>query len=312
MLPGMVRSAFEPALRLAEAQDQIVSRGQLRALGLTRFDVRSQVRAGRWIKPSPHTVATATGTLTSRQQWRVAVLETGCADAALDGVTALQAAGLLGISGPTEVSCGHGSRPRPVPGVRVRVTRWRSGTDVVWAGVPRLRPAPAAVHAALWARSHREAALVAVAVVQQRLTTPARLRAELDRIRRHPRRLVLRQLIDDVADGAQALGELEFARMCRARGLPRPRQQAVRTGPGGRCYLDVSFDDYGVVVEIDGGQHLWGLASVADALRQNDLVVGGEVVLRIPLVGLRVDPARFLEQVEAALGARGWRRATGP
>ncbi len=308
----MVRSVFEPALRLAESQDQIVSRGQLRALGLTRFDVRTQVRAGRWIKPSPHTVATVTGTLTSRQQWRVAVLETGCADAALDGVTALQAAGLLGVSGPTEVSCRHGSRPRPVPGVRVRVTRWRSDTDVISAGVPRVRPAPATIHAALWARSHREAALVAVAAVQQRLTTPTRLQAELDRIQRHPRRSILRQVIDDLAGGAQALGELDFTRMCRVRGLPRPRQQAVRTGSGGRCYLDVSFDDYGVAVEIDGAQHRWGLAPVADALRQNALVVAGEVVLRIPLVGLRVDPAPFLDQVEAALVARGWRRTAGP
>lgn len=238
-----------------------------------------------------------------------AILETGCADAALDGLSALQAAGLTGIEGLLTVSCQHGSRPRAVPAVEVRTSRWRQAGDVVRAGLPRVRPDAAAVHAALWARSDRQAALLLVGTVQQRLTTPTRLAERLRRVRRHPRRIVVSQVLGDLADGAQALGELGCARLCRRRALPVPTRQAVRLGPGGRCYLDAHFEGYGVTVEIDGIAHLEGLAPLEDALRQNALMIGGDLVLRIPLLGLRLAPAAFLDQLARALGERGWQAA---
>ncbi len=64
-----------------------------------------------------------------------------------------------------------------------------------------------------------------------------------------------------------------------------------------------------MVVEIDGIQHGQGLGPVDDALRQNALAMAGDIVLRIPLLGLRVAADAFLDQVEAALIVRGWRRA---
>jgi hypothetical protein len=57
---------------------------------------------------------------------------------------------------------------------------------------------------------------------------------------------------------------------------------------------------------VDGAQHGLGLAPVADALRQNDVALEGAVTLRVPVLGLRVSPERFLDQVEAALRGRGW------
>ncbi len=308
-MPGTRRDRCAAAARFAEGRDGVVSRHQLRALGLTRHDVRTEVRARRWTQPTLHTVAVVTGQLSQRQRWWVAVLETGCADAALDGLTALQAAGLEGIDGPVVASCGHGGRPRSAPAALVRVSRWRRPCDVVQAGVPRVRPGAAAIHAALWTSSDRHAALVLVATVQQRLTTPQRLVTELGRIARHRRRAFVRQVLGDVLDGAPALGELDFAGLCRRRGLPTPTRQAVRSGPRGRWHLDVHFEEYGVTVEIDGIAHLSGLAPLEDALRQNALVIGGELVLRIPLLGLRLAPAEFLDQVARALSDRGWRAA---
>lgn len=303
------RQRCAAAERRARDQDGILSRHQLRGLELTRHDVRTEVRARRWQAPSPHTIAIQTGPLNQRQLWWVAILETGCAEAALDGLSALQAAGLTGLDGPLTVSCPHGSRPRATPGVDVRETRWRRDGDVVTAGLPRLRVSAAAVHAALWARSDRAAALFLVASVQQRLTTPDRLTTELALVRRHRRRSVVTRVLADLADGAQALGELDFVGLCRSHGLPCPTRQAVRLSPGGRWYLDSSFDQYGVVVEIDGVAHLEGLNPVADALRQNALVIGGELVLRIPLLGLRVAPGEFVDQLAACLRSRGWSRA---
>ena len=62
------------------------------------------------------------------------------------------------------------------------------------------------------------------------------------------------------------------------------------------------------MVEIDGIQHAWAENVVPDALRQNVLSMAGDTVLRLPLLGLRLAPDEFLDQIEAALIARGWTR----
>ncbi len=80
----------------------------------------------------------------------------------------------------------------------------------------------------------------------------------------------------------------------------------LRHGPRGRIYLDVYFDDYTLVVEIDGIQHAIGLGQVDDALRQNELSLGADTVLRIPLLGLRLQPAEFIAQLSRGLRDRGW------
>ena len=79
--------------------------------------------------------------------------------------------------------------------------------------------------------------------------------------------------------------------------LPQPSRQSLERGPRGRIYLDVRWEDIGLVVEIDGVAHTWGLAMVDDALRQNSVVIQHGTVLRIPVLGLRTDAARFMNQV---------------
>ena len=117
---------------------------------------------------------------------------------------------------------------------------------------------------------------------------------------RSRRRRFLDAVIRDVCDGAHSLGELDFARMCRRAGLPPPTRQVVRTGPGGRVYLDVAWEDIGLVVEIDGGHHALALNPVDDALRQNEVTLTAEMVLRVPVLGLRLTPAAFMAQVVRA------------
>jgi very-short-patch-repair endonuclease len=74
----------------------------------------------------------------------------------------------------------------------------------------------------------------------------------------------------------------------------------VRTGAGGRVYLDVAWEDIGLVVEIDGGHHALALNPVDDALRQNEVTLSADIVLRIPVLGLRLAPGPFMAQVARA------------
>ncbi|MEO6019119.1 MAG: hypothetical protein ABIP45_02595 [Knoellia sp.] len=284
---------------LAADQDVVVHRAQLRHVGVDKAAVRSEVRAGRWFTHGRHTISTEGGEFSPRADlWR-AVWESG-AGAALDGASALVAGGLRGFDPmATDVSQPRNNRHHRVSGVRLH--RRMTMPPVVSAGIPRVRPEVAVVNAALWARSDREAALVLCLVVQQRLTTPARLLEAWRSARKSgPRVPFLAEAVVDICDGAQALGELDFGRLCHQRGLPAPSRQVVRQGVDGRVYLDALWEDIGLAVEIDGGHHQWALNPVDDALRQNDLVIGGDVVLRIPVLGLRLHREQFMDQVVAA------------
>lgn len=83
--------------------------------------------------------------------------------------------------------------------------------------------------------------------------------------------------------------------------MPEPSRQSLRILDGSRAYLDVFFEDYGLVVEIDGAGHLWGLKSLDDNLRDNAVVIDGDRVMRINVVGLRLGEDAFMDQVSAAL-----------
>lgn len=126
------------------------------------------------------------------------------------------------------------------------------------------------------------------------------------RIRRHRRRKFVHQVLLDLIGGVRAVSELEFARECRSRGLPEPTRQVVRKGPNGSHFLDVVWEEWNVVTEIDGIHHSWAANLVSDALRHNDLTLTDAKVLRLPLLGLRVAADEFFAQIEAALRAAGW------
>lgn len=287
------------ALDLAAGQAGVVHRAQLRDVGVDKAAVRTEVRAQRWFTHGRHTIGIDGRELSSAaERWR-AVWESG-AGAALDGAAALVAGGLRGFDPVTiDVSQPRNNRHHIVAGVRLH--RRAAMPGVVGAGIPRVRLEIAAVNAALWARSDREAALILCLVVQQRLTTPVRLLRAWASARKTGHRVsFLADAVLDICDGTQALGELDFGLLCIEAGLPRPSRQVVRQGPRGRVYLDACWEDIGLAVEIDGGHHQWALNPVADALRQNDLVIGGDLMLRIPVLGLRLEAARFMAQVVAA------------
>lgn len=234
----------------------------------------------------------------------------GGSRAHLDGASALVAAGLERFTEERlRVSVPRGARVRRTPLFDFRQTRRWSADDVVSTGVPRSRPAVAAVRGALWAVSDRQATLLLTMTVQQRLARPEEVGLELLRIRRDRRRRLLHAVVLDLIDGAGSLGELEVTRLLRRRGLPRPDRQVLRRSGRGRYYLDLYWARWKLVVEIDGIQHAWAENVVPDALRHNDLSMAGDTVLRLPLLGLRLAPDEFLDQIETALTARGWSRA---
>lgn len=283
------------ARELAAAHGGVVHRLALAEHGIDRFAVRNEVAAGRWFKVGRHTVAIHSPELNETARWWRAVWESG-SGARLDGVSALEASGMTGYHASViDVTVPKSSHTHAVERVRLHLPRVPA--PVVGAGIRKVAPDIATIHAAQWAATDRQAALVICMPLQQRLTTPSRLQLAWHGVQRSARRKLLDGVIGDVADGAHSLGELDFTRMARRVGLPPPSHQSLRDGPDSRVYLDVSWDDVGLVVEIDGGHHALALNPIDDALRQNDRVTAGERVLRVPVIGLRLLPQKFMQQV---------------
>lgn len=305
------RLALAAVSALAATQAGIVSRPQVYSAGMTRGQVRAQLRGRRWRRVSSQALAVHTGDLAGDALLWAAVLEAG-PRALLDGSSSLIAGGLEHFTERTvRVSVPKGTRVRRARGVNIRETRRWSADDMHPSGIPRTRNAVAAVRGSLWARSDKQAALILTMAVQQGLATAEQLGVEMLRIRRDRRRAFVHGVLLDLLGGVRALSELEFARECRRRGLPEPSRQVLRRSKNGRYLLDVVWEEWRVVVEIDGIQHSWAQNVVADALRQNDVTLRGSTVIRLPLLGLRVAPDEFFDQIEQALTDAGWSGVDG-
>lgn len=303
MSPAQRRAAVQR--ELGELHHGVVRRDELYELGLTYDQVRAEVAAGRWHRAGRRAISLQGSMLTPEAERWVAVWEAG-AGAVLDGVSSLLAAGLSSWEEKViHVSVTKGTRTVSRPGVRIH--HHRQLGRVLESAPPRTAPEVAVLRAAAWAVSDRQALTLLAMTVQQRLVLPARLLEAWEQTERHRRRMLLRDAVPLVCDGAHALGELDFARACRRRRLPEPSRQEVRYTSQGKIYLDVLFEPYGVHVEVNGAHHYSRLAPVDDARRRNDRALEDELTLEIPVLGLLVDEDAFLAQVEQALRQRGWR-----
>ena len=293
--------------RAARNQGSVISRAQTYALGVSRAEVRANVAAQRWQVIGRHCLATHNGPLTVEARHWVAVLEAG-PRAQIDGESSLVLAGLEHYSvKKIRVSVPRGARIRHRGStLNIRQTRRWAATDrAPGPGAPRTRNPVAAVRAALWARSDRQATLLLTMTVQQGIATPGEIGVELLRIKRDRRRTLVNEVVLELARGIRSLNELDVLRGCRDRGIPEPDCQAVRKTAGGSYYLDFRWSRWDVALEVDGIQHAWAEQLVGDALRHNSIALTGDVVLRLPVLGLRSCPDEFFDQIIDALKAAG-------
>ncbi len=308
---GARRELVRLAVEIGRRHGGVAHRRELREIGVREQFIRSEVTRGSWHILGRHTVAMVADVRGEALAWR-AVWESG-SGAVLGGASALVAAGMSGFALPRIDICVPATTtrwPTTPPGVAVRrVVRMPRTLSM---GLPRINPVHATIQAAQWATTDRQAALLIALSVQQRLVHPRDVLTTWGQVRYSPRRVFLDAVLRDVCDGAQSLGELDFATWCRRAGLPAPSRQVVKQGPKWRIYLDAEWEHLGLAVEIDGAAHQSGLATVDDALRQNSRVLDSGTVLRIPVLGLRLEPERFMAQVVAAYRALSVRSAGQP
>lgn len=287
-------------VHLLSVQDGVIAAWQPGAPSLR--SMREAHQRGHWRRLTSRTYAASPAEPTEQQRLWSAVLHCG-PHAILGGRNALVVNGWKqALRWPTDVIA-----PRSV-GVRVprdiRVHRLQAFSRSRRSGIPRSTVAQACLDAAAWARTEREAAFLVVSVLQQRLTTPDRLRRLLAAQSKCPRRALIQEVISDYTCGVTTMGERDFSRLCTTHGIRTPDRQVRRKDSTGKHrYLDAHFDAERVVVEIDGFGHLDPEQWIDDLGRQNDLVLGPDhCVLRVSTWEVKHDPDRFIDQLQRALG----------
>ena len=284
---------------------------------LKENELRWKIESGRWQSPCFGVVVTHSGPLSDEQLLRVALARYG-PKAALAGLTAAKLDYLKGFDDkkpvaelPIYVLRPPGAKKRSAPLGLTVITHHSLLTDkdVHPLRQPRrTKIARSLVNAASWMKTDRGAMAVLAAGVQQRKVRVADLREVLDRLGKVRRRALMLDILGDIEGGAQALSELDFTRkVIRQFNLPEPtRQASKRDSRGRRRWIDVVFEEWQVMVEIDGAQHDQPLEQWDDMDRDNDMEIEGYRMLRFPAWLVRDDPERVARKILEALRRGGY------
>ncbi|BCB78735.1 hypothetical protein GCM10022251_78690 [Phytohabitans flavus] len=303
-LPGGEADEFEWVLF---EQSNVLTAAQAARL-LTPSKVRHLLARGRWRRWCRGVLVSHPGELNRQQQLWVAVLSVG-GDAVLGGLTAAAEAGLRGFRAEpidllvpgtrTSALARRGLLPG-MPGVRVHRTAVLPAEHVQAARPTRTTTPRALVDAAAWARTDDEARAIIAAGCQQRLATPAEIIAVTDRMPRARRRAVVIETARYAEGGATALSEIDFLRLCRRHCLPAPDLQEQRTDANGRTrFLDAYWREWRLHVEVDGAHHMEVRHWEEDMVRQNDIWIEGDRILRFSAGQVRRHPAEVAAQLSA-------------
>lgn len=169
---------------------------------------------------------------------------------------------------------------------------------------PRLTAADTVLDVAASATTGEVVALVARAV-QQRVVSTEKLLTTLSERRLQPRRQLLKTLLADVAEGVESNLELAYLRdVERAHELPKGQRNRYRGNLRHRS--DVGYDDYAVLVELDGRLGHAGEGRFRDFRRDNDFALRELTTLRYGWFDVTSQPCDVAAQVAAVLRSRGW------
>ncbi|MGI8434078.1 MAG: hypothetical protein ACR2LE_04995 [Nocardioidaceae bacterium] len=295
-----------PLQALALEQCGVFHRDQLKRLGVNRNTVANQLTAHRWQSPSTNTVLVHNTAPTRRQLMWIAVLDAG-PEAALGSHTTLELRAFRSFAREARhvhLVVPRGAKTRPLSGVQVHESRrFHPNRRCSYQGLPCLDVASSAIDAAAWQRSPRFAVTVLAASVQQRLCSVEQLLAALDDAGRVRHRRHIRWALVDIQGGAESLGEIDFAALCRRYNLTPPNRQRLRTDSSGRRrYLDCEWRLAGgnvVVLEIDGSHHYWVEHWEADMRRERKLVASGRWVLRATTTEVRLNASSVVADLVA-------------
>lgn len=191
-------------------------------------------------------------------------------------------------------------------------------TRVQWNfGPPRVRIEEAAIDVAAIANSDYDAISLLAGACQTRRTTASRCLQAASARPRLRRRKWLIDVLRDVEQGTCSVLENSYlSGVERAHGLPRGNRQQLSTIGVQSTYRDVDYDQFGLVIELDGRLfHDNSLQRDADMARDLVSLVHGQRTARLGWGQVVDRRCQTAIQISALLHTGGWRgnpRPCGP
>jgi hypothetical protein len=309
-LPGEVS-------RVLGRQAGVITRDQALAAEMSRHAVYARLDSGRWQRLHTAAYAAYSGPPTRESMMWAAVLRAG-PGAVLCHRSAAELHGLLDAG--------------PSPVIHVMVPRWRTVAPMRGVVIHYSRRVDIARHPALEPpRTRLEETVLDLADAEStatgaiswilnacasRRTKPDRLLEVMDTRPRMHRRKLLLVALGDARIGVQSILEHGYLyRVERAHGLPEgDRQWRTRTAGVSR-YEDVRYEEYGVIVELDGrAAHPEG-QSWRDTRRDNVSAINGLITLRYTYADVMERPCEVADEIARTLTRRGYTggaRCCGP
>jgi hypothetical protein len=295
------------ARELIGSQEGVLTLAQAHACGLTDKYVVAALRAGRWQRLHAGVYGVFSGPPPRPTQLWVAVLRVG-SEAVLSHHSAAELHGLLAAPAPAiHVMVSRAHRVAPIAGIAVHHSGRLDQARHPVLTPPRTRVEETVLDLAGAAGSLDDALGWALRACGSRRTTPDRLAAALARRARVRWRTELSATLGLAAQGVHSPLEYRYVhRVERPHGLPTGRRQNLVVRAGQRQYQDVTYQEYGLVVELDGQTAHPAEARWRDARRDNATTAVGRGTLRYGWADVTEWPCFVAGQVGDALAARGW------
>ena len=293
----LARIAAEQLAHEGRIQHGVVSHRQLTGGGWDWPRIRTAVRRRELTRVHPRVYVDHTGPLTPSQRAWAAVLYAEPAALCLDWARGWPA------SGDVQVAVGRSRRLEAPEGVRLhRLTELdrmiRANTQP-----PRLALEHNVLLAVRLAAGESEVVGLLTDQVGRNGVTAAAVRRALELHRKVRFRGLVAEVLDDIENGSESVLERGYlTRIERPHGLPVPTRQARR----GAERRDMDYEEFDLVVELDGRLHDTWSAGNRDAARDLVDVGAGKTVLRLRWHQVMVESCATAASLAAILGRRGW------
>ena len=307
-LCGMDRELPSTLRYLAQRQGGIVSRSQALRMGLSPDMVKFRISSGRWLQMYQGVYATFTGVPSRGARLWAAVLLAG-PGATLSYETAAELYRLADHATETiHVTIPGQRRVRAPEGVILHRSARAVEAMQGHTYPPRTKVEETVLDLAQAANSFDDVCGWVTRAIARELTDEARLHAAMSTRMRLRWRADLHQLIVAAASGDHSVLEFRYHRdVEQAHGLPESARQVPFVTPTGRRgRRDRLYEEYGVVVELDGrlahpAENQW-----KDKARDNAAAAAGEQSLRYGWTQVKSQACTTAAEVARVLRRHGW------
>jgi very-short-patch-repair endonuclease len=289
-------------------QAGVITRAQALAAGISRHAIYARLESERWQRLHVGVYVGYSGPLTRESLMWAAALAAG-PGALLCYRTAAELHGLLDArkGEAIHVMVPRSRTLRPMRRVVVHYSQRVDAARHPALEPPRTRLEETVLDLAEAERTANGAIAWILDTCASRRTTPERLLEAMDARPRMRRRKILLAALGDARIGVQSILEHGYLhKVERPHGLPEGKHQRQTLVGVSFRYEDIRYEEYGVIVELDGQQAHPAGERWRDTRRDNSSAASGLITLRYTYADIMGRPCEVADEVARALASRGY------